>query len=59
MIASARYIAASVRLLMVELLIALYERAEPLSPAFAQVAGLKSRRRDILSAMREIEDEQQ
>lgn len=58
MIASARYLVASIRLLMVEMTIALYERAEPLSPAFAQVAWLRSRRREILSTLREIEDDQ-
>lgn len=59
MMLSARYLVACTRLLMVEMMIALYERAEPLSPAFAQVAGLKSLRREILSTLREIEDEQQ
>lgn len=58
MIASARYLVASLRLLCLELAIALYEQAPPLSPAFAQVPALKSRRRELLATMREIEDEQ-
>lgn len=53
-----RYWLASMRLLFLELAIALYEQAPPLSPAFAQVPELKSRRRDILATLREIEDEQ-
>ena len=58
MIASARYLMASMRLLCLELAIALYEQAPPLSPAFAQVPELKSRRLDILATLREIEEEQ-
>ena len=58
MIASARYLIASMRLLCLEMTIALYEQAPPLSPAFAQVPALKSRRLELLAKMREIEDEQ-
>lgn len=53
-----RYWLASMRLLCCELAIALYERAEPLSPAFAAVPALKSQRRELLATLREIEDEQ-
>lgn len=59
MIASARYLIASMRLLCLEMTIALYEQAPPLSPAFAQVPELKSRRREVLAHLRAIEDEQE
>ena len=58
-IASARYLIASMRLLCLEMAIALYEQAPPLSPAFAQVPELKSRRREVLAHLRAIEDEQE
>lgn len=54
-----RYWLASMRLLCCELAIALYEQAPPLSPAFAQVPELKSRRRELLAHLRSIEDEQE
>lgn len=59
MIASFRYWWASCRLVCLELAIALYEQAPPLSPAFAQVPELKSRRREVLAHLRAIEDEQE
>lgn len=59
MIASIRHWWASIRLLCCELAIALYEQAPPLSPAFAQVPELKSRRREVLAHLRAIEDEQE
>ena len=59
MITSFRYCLASMRLLCCELAIALYEQAPPLSPAFAQVPELKSRRREVLAHLRAIEDEQE
>ena len=58
-IASARYLLTSARLLMIEMAIAIYEQAPPLSPAFAQVPELKSRRRELLAMLRAIEDEQE
>ena len=59
MIASLRYWMVSCRLVCLELAIALYEQAPPLSPAFAQVPELKSRRRELLAHLRAIEDEQE
>ena len=59
MIASLRYWMASCRLVCLDLAIALYEQAPPLSPAFAQVPELKSRRRELLAHLRAIEDEQE
>ena len=59
MITSFRYWMASCRLVCLELAIALYEQAPPLSPAFAQVPELKSRRRELLAHLRAIEDEQE
>jgi hypothetical protein len=59
MISSVRHWWASVRLLCCEFAIALYEQAPPLSPAFAQVPELKSRRRELLAHLRAIEDEQE
>lgn len=59
MIASFRYWWTSCRLVFLELAIAMYEQAPPLSPAFAQVLELKSRRREVLARLRAIEDEQE
>ena len=59
MISSVRHWWASLRLVCLELAIALYEQAPPLSPAFAQVPELKSRRRELLAHLRAIEDEQE
>ena len=59
MISSVRHWWASLRLVCLELAIALYEQAPPLSPAFAQVPELKSRRGELLARLRAIEDEQE